>query len=1218
MNSRFKLLSIFLLCSWYGYGQKADLMNFVPVSANAASLGKFGNVPVSYYTGVPSIEVPLYTIEQGSLKIPVNLSYHAGGIKVSEIASWVGLGWGLSAGGTITRNERGLQDDWDNGYLRNGKTIDESSLTIVDYYNAGRGWLDLEADEFSFNFPGGSGRFTMDQQAHAFPIPHQQLKIYPLDVYGDLFTTSSISDIRGWKIITTDGVQYFFQAMETTKNIPSDYGEQSIKHQNAWNLTKIVSADKADTIIFEYDDGDYTTQIPMSETLKLLDNEGGTCGDGIISTPLYLAMQNFGVKRLHKIIFENGYIQFFPAIDDRCDLLGDEWLDKVKVFDDHDNLIKEIQLKYGYMLGDDITPAEEFPCDINYGNGTRLMLLSVQETGKSPYKFDYIHDIGLPTRFSCTQDHWGFYNRPHNDLHSLIPEQIELSPYFQIMGTNREANVAYGKQGTLQKITYPTGGNTQFEYEAHTAELSTLKNFPEFSSSYTIVPNAARTFSVDYGYNNHEIASFTISYLDGAQTVAFKAENFVESSGCYFKVVNTSNQDYVCSLNSIEGSTRYFSCGPLPNGTYRIMAMKEPPGSGNPIGVTYSLTLQEYNSVTGLSSYALVTIGGLRVKKITDTDPLTGNVQTKEFEYFKGALTWGIKYSSRRKEYLCYEYNGETHMLDSYTIGSYYVLSGNSNYPMSNTQGAPVGYRSVIMRDFYIKPDQTKVDNGYTKFNYTTSFNYPDEGFSSSYKAGVIFNQTPYETPSMPYSDNTTSLINYQFPYAPPCNNDWKRGLLTSKIMYKKNAAGVYSAISGEYNTYEVTSVVRYIRSVRCGVVFDPAIHTSATTEDRPLIPPLGEVAFSYYYTNGEYLYLKSSGNSVYNDAGDSVGTSTNYFYDNPDHLLPNRTVTTSSDLQNTWTVTTYPQDYATGTGFIDALVAQNNLSVPIENVVYKEDPDGVQKVTNGILFTYLNDGKGLKDNIKVLENADNIDMTSFKFSNRLTSVIPTPATSKTAFAPYSLYTPRVTFNQYSNARLLEQQKVNDAVYSYVWDYGNQYPVAQVTNASVNAIAYTGFEGDAFGNWSQPFGGSVNTTTAQTGDHSYSLSAGNTISKGSLPSGNYIVSYWSKNGSMTVNGATVAGGISRSGWTYFEHKLATITNVTITVSGSFVIDDLRLYPAGAQMTTYTYKPLVGVSSITDPNNTTNYYQYDAAGRLEVVMDFDGKVVQHYKYHYKGQ
>jgi YD repeat-containing protein len=59
------------------------------------------------------------------------------------------------------------------------------------------------------------------------------------------------------------------------------------------------------------------------------------------------------------------------------------------------------------------------------------------------------------------------------------------------------------------------------------------------------------------------------------------------------------------------------------------------------------------------------------------------------------------------------------------------------------------------------------------------------------------------------------------------------------------------------------------------------------------------------------------------------------------------------------------------------------------------------------------------------------------------------------------------------------------------------------------------------------------------------------------------------------------------------------------------------YPS-AQVSTYTYKPLIGVSSQTDINGRTTYYNYDAFGRLSYVKDKDGNVVKRICYNYLGQ
>ncbi len=54
------------------------------------------------------------------------------------------------------------------------------------------------------------------------------------------------------------------------------------------------------------------------------------------------------------------------------------------------------------------------------------------------------------------------------------------------------------------------------------------------------------------------------------------------------------------------------------------------------------------------------------------------------------------------------------------------------------------------------------------------------------------------------------------------------------------------------------------------------------------------------------------------------------------------------------------------------------------------------------------------------------------------------------------------------------------------------------------------------------------------------------------------------------------------------------------------------------MNTLTYRPLVGMTSATDPQGKTIYYEYDAFGRLRDVKDLNGNIIKTYQYHYKGQ
>lgn len=52
-----------------------------------------------------------------------------------------------------------------------------------------------------------------------------------------------------------------------------------------------------------------------------------------------------------------------------------------------------------------------------------------------------------------------------------------------------------------------------------------------------------------------------------------------------------------------------------------------------------------------------------------------------------------------------------------------------------------------------------------------------------------------------------------------------------------------------------------------------------------------------------------------------------------------------------------------------------------------------------------------------------------------------------------------------------------------------------------------------------------------------------------------------------------------------------------------------------QVTTYTYRLLIGVSSITLPSGIRENYIYDNANRLEKVVDANGRIVSEYKYNY---
>lgn len=116
-------------------------------------------------------------------------------------------------------------------------------------------------------------------------------------------------------------------------------------------------------------------------------------------------------------------------------------------------------------------------------------------------------------------------------------------------------------------------------------------------------------------------------------------------------------------------------------------------------------------------------------------------------------------------------------------------------------------------------------------------------------------------------------------------------------------------------------------------------------------------------------------------------------------------------------------------------------------------------------------------------------------------------------------------------------------------------------------------------------------------------------------------------------------------WSYSgQYPIAEIKNTTYEEINKFVnpdalssklmpsdadmkaVNDLRTKLPNALVSTYTYKPLVGMLTSTDPRGITTYYEYDSFGRLQYTyieeLDSSGKlqkkVVQKYDYHYRNQ
>lgn len=245
-------------------------------SPNAASLGKYGDLPVSYHTGAVDISIPLYTLSSKGINLPINLDYDASGVKINTLPSWVGQNWVLNAGGAIIRTVQGLTPDeykyvTDNPIEFNNYFQSYSTLSTiqndVDKLMDSTLKYDLSPDMFTFNFMGKTGRFFLGNDG--------QWKVcsdHNIDVIFDINDDSNfgypfIEDvpysfkkmsktIKGFKLRDDMGNTYVFGYNTNAIEYSIGFFNQSYAYDlkplwtaNCWYLTKVI--DKYSNLIYE-------------------------------------------------------------------------------------------------------------------------------------------------------------------------------------------------------------------------------------------------------------------------------------------------------------------------------------------------------------------------------------------------------------------------------------------------------------------------------------------------------------------------------------------------------------------------------------------------------------------------------------------------------------------------------------------------------------------------------------------------------------------------------------------------------------------------------------------------------------------------------------------------------------------------------------------------------------------------------------------------------
>ncbi len=278
-----------------------------PKTPEATSLGTYGTFQASQYNGKANIDIPLHTIDFDGIQIPISLSYNSSGVRVNQESSWVGLNWNLSTSFGISRTIYGA-DDFDdtvapnqnasesslivpqNGYIYNffevpplGSGASTPNVSVSDLYRVFGSFLnegatipsreiDTQPDVFEANVFGSTYKFRLIKKGSSNTIEAKvfnnnnvkitfdltSMSFYLLDDRGFMYNFTSKD--RSTTFVPIDGGSGF-----GTPNGPGTYptflselrgdsGKEDEEVITYWHLDSVTSP-YGDTLTFDYIDG---------------------------------------------------------------------------------------------------------------------------------------------------------------------------------------------------------------------------------------------------------------------------------------------------------------------------------------------------------------------------------------------------------------------------------------------------------------------------------------------------------------------------------------------------------------------------------------------------------------------------------------------------------------------------------------------------------------------------------------------------------------------------------------------------------------------------------------------------------------------------------------------------------------------------------------------------------------------------------------------------
>jgi len=495
-----------------------------------------------------------------------------------------------------------------------------------------------------------------------------------------------------------------------------------------------------------------------------------------------------------------------------------------------------------------------------------------------------------------------------------------------------------------------------------------------------------------------------------------------------------------------------------------------------------------------------------------------------------------------------------------------YTISGYNSYSYSepveslfDLSGIQIGYSYVTT---------SKSDGSSIQYQFTDLNAYPDyKEVSYNYNFAVNTDtQTSFQLSNYLWAQTKTSLA-------------FARGKILSLINYNSN-----HLITKQVN-------YNYTLSNKTGDIIGVNV-----------LPDYFYLAGIYAYDRGTYHFFtqdllltsKTETTNIYNGLSltNSLTQNESYTYVASYPNLLQSTTRTLSNGNTEKTYLYYPFDVLNYLLPIGGNVNRPMLDLVLRNIIGQPVAtlktvvaNGVETVSSADLTTFLVTGSGL---VKPYEKFRWNSSTPVLLSNYTPYVVNggfqgETNTMDSHLEPVKIFT---DYDTYGNLKSTNNPYTLDGQSSVQWGYQGVYPIAQAANANNSEFYVENFEE----NPAASFG------TAHTGDYYYSGSSFTVNWSAPANGRTYVASYW-----------YLSSGV----WKY--SGLQSYNGSQITLSGGSGYDDIRIYPSDAELTTSTYEPWVGMTSITDAKGQSTYYKYDDFKRIKTVKDRYGNITKNYIY-----